>query len=165
MNKLLQKLKPDLMAKDIYAIDFTRLKERGINALLIDIDDTLIPRTVNDIAPQVFEWVVSRKEEGFKLCLTSNSRHPLRVKYFGEALRIPFISLGLKPLPFAFQRSLQILNAKPEEAAMIGDQLFMDILGANLVNIYSIFVKYATPETFFVRQWMRKTEEWVLERV
>lgn len=164
MNKFWQKLKPDLIAKDIHTIDFAKLKSQGIKALLIDIDDTLIPRTVNDIAPQVFEWVVARKEEGFKLCLTSNSRHPLRVKYFGEALGIPFVSLGFKPLPFAFQRSLQILNAKPEEAAMIGDQLFMDILGANLVNIYTIFVKYATPETFFLRQWMRWAEEWVLER-
>jgi HAD superfamily phosphatase (TIGR01668 family) len=157
--------KPKLIAKDIYNIDFEKLKSQGINALLVDIDDTLMPRHVNDISPQVFEWVVARKEEGFKLCLTSNSYHPLKVKYFGETLGVPAISLGLKPLPFAFKRSLIALNAKPENSAMIGDQLFMDILGANLLKIYTIYVKYVTPEGFFLRKWMRQMEEWILKKI
>ncbi len=168
MNEYWEKFKnlfkPDLIAKDIYDVDFAKLKKQGINALLLDIDDTLIPRGVNDISPQVFEWIVARKEEGFKLCLTSNSYHPLRVKYFGDTLGIPAISLGFKPFPFAFRNSLKALNAKPENTAMIGDQLFMDILGANLLNIYTIHVKYVTPEGFFLRRWMRIAEEWVLER-
>jgi HAD superfamily phosphatase (TIGR01668 family) len=157
--------KPKLIARDIYNIDFGKLKAKGINALLVDIDDTLMPRHVTDISPQVFEWIVARKEEGFKICLTSNSYHPLRIKYFGETLGAPAISLGLKPLPLAFWRSLRELNARPEEAAMIGDQIFMDILGANLLNIYSIYVKHMTPEVFFLRKWMRRAEEWVLKRI
>lgn len=157
-------LKPNEIVLDIHSIDFEKLKSRGINSLILDIDDTLLPRYVNDISPQVFEWVVARKEEGFKLCLTSNSRHPMRVKYIGETLELPAMALGLKPLPFAFQRSLKILGASPEEAAMIGDQLFMDILGANLVNIYTIYVKHLTPETFFPRKLMRWAEEWILNK-
>ena len=169
MNEYWEKFKnlfrPNLIAKDIYNIDFGKVRSRGINALLLDIDDTLIPRGVNDVSPQVFEWIVARKEEGFKLCLTSNSYHPLRVKYFGETLGIPAISLGLKPLPFAFRRSLKTLNARPENTAMIGDQLFMDILGANLQGLYTIHIKYVTPEGFFLRRWMRMAEEWVLKRI
>ena len=157
-------LKPDLIVSKIQDIDFNQLKSQGITALLLDIDDTLIPRQVNDVAPQVLEWVVARKEEGFKLCLTSNSRHPLRVNNIGEALHLPAMSLGFKPLPFAFWRSLKTLDVKPEEAAMIGDQLFMDILGANMVGIYSIFVKHLSQETFPPRQWMRTAENWVLDK-
>jgi len=165
LNALQKLLKPRQSVKDIHEINFTRLKAQGIKALILDIDDTLMPRTTNDITPQVFEWVVARKEEGFKLCLASNSRHPVRVKYIGKTLDVPAMSLGFKPLPFAFLRSLKALDAKPEEAAMIGDQLFMDILGANLVKIYSIYVKHLTPETFLPRIWMRQAEEWVLNRV
>jgi len=157
--------KPNQIVKDIHEIDFIALKNKGINALILDLDETLIPRGVNEVSPQVFEWVVSRKEEGFKLCLTSNSRHPLRVKYIGETLEVPAMSLGLKPLPFAFWKSLKILNVAPENAVMIGDQLFMDILGANLVNIYSIYVKPITPETFLPRIWMRKLEDWILKNI
>lgn len=165
MNEFWKIFKPNEIVKDIHEIDFVKLKNHGINALILDIDDTLIPRGVNDISPQVFEWVVTRKEEGFKLCLTSNSRHPLRVKYIGETLELPALPLGFKPLPFAFWRSLKILNAKPEETAMIGDQLFMDILGANLLKIYSIYVKHLGKETFLPRMWMRWAEEWVLKMI
>jgi HAD superfamily phosphatase (TIGR01668 family) len=156
-------LKPDQIVKNIHEIDFADLKRKGIHALILDIDDTLLPRHSNDVSLPVFEWVVARKEEGFKLCLTSNSRHPARVKYIGEALDLPAMSLGFKPLPFAFWRSLKVLNAKAEECAMIGDQLFMDILGANLAKIYSIFVRPLSEETFLPRKWMRQAEDWVLK--
>lgn len=167
MNELWEQIKkllrPSQIVRDIYQIDFRQLKARGIRALILDIDDTLIPREVNDLYPKVFEWVETRKEEGFRLCLTSNSRHPLRVKYFSEALGLPAMHFSLKPLPFAFRRSLEILNAKPEEAAMIGDQLFMDILGANLLKIYSIYIDHGKPETFLPRIWMRDVERWLVK--
>ena len=111
-EKFKQLFKPKLIARDIYNIDFGKLKANGIDALLVDIDDTLLPRHVTDISPQVFEWIVARKEEGFKICLTSNSYHPLRVKYFGETLGVPAMPLSLKPFPFAFRRSLKEINAR-----------------------------------------------------
>jgi HAD superfamily phosphatase (TIGR01668 family) len=161
--KIKSLLRPKQVVRNIHEIDFHKLKAGGIRALILDIDDTLIPREVNDVYPLVFEWVQSRKEEGFRLCLTSNSRHPLRVKYFSEALGIPAIHFSLKPLPFAFWRSLEILKAKPEETAMIGDQLFMDILGANSLNIYSIYIDHGKPETFLPRIWMRDLERWLIK--
>ena len=165
MSGFWEMLRPKQIVKDIYEIDFKKIKNLGITALILDIDDTLIPRNVHDVSPQVFEWIATRKEEGFKLCLTSNSRHPLRVKYIGDTLTLPAMHLGFKPLPFAFWKSLKTLDTKPENTAMIGDQLFMDILGANLVNIYSIYVKHLTQETFLPRKWMRLTEDWVLKRI
>lgn len=164
-EKIKALLRPKEIVKNIHEIDFASLREKGIRALILDIDDTLIPREVNDIYPQVFEWVMARKEEGFRLCLTSNSRHPLRVKYIGQTLNLPASPLSFKPLPFAFWKSLEILHAKPEESAMIGDQLFMDILGANLVKIYSIFINHGKEETFLPRKWMRRAESWVLSKL
>ncbi|MFH1386859.1 MAG: YqeG family HAD IIIA-type phosphatase [bacterium] len=165
LNKIKEWLTPREIVRDIYEINFASLKKKGIKALILDIDDTLIPREVNDIYPKLFEWVVSRKEEGFKLCLSSNSRHPLRVKYFGEALGIPYMHLSFKPLPSAFHKSLELLRSKPEETAMIGDQLFMDILGANFLNIYSIFINHKKEESMLIRQWMRQAEQWVLSKL
>ncbi|OGC35488.1 hypothetical protein A2311_04630 [candidate division WOR-1 bacterium RIFOXYB2_FULL_48_7] len=156
---------PKKVVRSIKEIDFAHLKSLGINSLILDIDDTLIPREVNDIYPDIFEWVVSRKQEGFKLCLTSNSRHPLRVNYIGQTLGIPALHLSFKPLPMAFHRSLKILQASPAETAMIGDQLFMDVLGANLANIYSIFVDHGKPESIWLRQLMRQAEQWVLTKL
>jgi len=162
-DKIRAYLRPTKIVNNIYEINFDHLRDLGIKALILDIDDTLIPRRVNDIYPQVFEWVMARKEEGFKLCLTSNSRHPLRIKYISDTLKVPALALSFKPLPFAFWKSLKILGTNAEETAMIGDQLFMDILGGNIVKIYTVFVKHLTPETFPPRIWMRRAEEWVLE--
>ena len=158
-------LRPNQIVGDIKEIDFIKLKARGIKALLLDIDDTLIPSKVNDVYPSVFEWVMARKEEGFRLCLTSNNRHPMRVKYIGDTLGIPAIHLSFKPLPFAFWRSMELLKAKPAETAMLGDQLFMDILGANLLKIYSIFIQHKIEEELVIRKWMRQAEEWTLAKL
>jgi HAD superfamily phosphatase (TIGR01668 family) len=169
LNEYWEKIKalfrPKEIVKDINSIDFKQLRARGIRALILDLDDTLIPKEVNDVRPAVFEWVVTRKEEGFKLCLTSNSRHPVRVQYIGETLGVPSIFMGFKPLPFAFWKSLEIMGAKPEETAMIGDQLFMDTLGANVLNIYSIFIDHKKEEAMLVRKWMRQAEQWLLSKL
>lgn len=165
MNAWLRPLKPDQIVNNVQEIDFAGLKQAGVNALILDIDDTLIPRRMNDVTPEVLDWVNQRKADGFKLFLASNSRFPARVNYFSETLEVPAAGLGLKPLPFAFRRALKTLGAAPAEAAMIGDQLFMDILGANLLGIRTIFVKHLTPETFLPRIWMRQAEKWVLERL
>ncbi len=165
MNRLLQPLKPDEIVNSIHEIDFARLKKGLVQALILDIDDTLIPRNVNEVTPEVFEWVAERKAEGFKLFFASNSRHPERVKYIGRTLEVPTASLSFKPLPFGFMRALSNLGVEAKNAAMIGDQLFMDILGANLLGIYSIYTKHLTPETFPPRIWMRQAEAWILSKI
>jgi HAD superfamily phosphatase (TIGR01668 family) len=158
-------IKPKQIVDNINEVDFKKLRQMGIKALILDIDDTLLPRQSNDITPELFSWVMARKAEGFKLCLTSNSRHPARVEYIGQTLGLPAMAFGFKPLPFAFWQSLKILNTTAQETTMIGDQLFMDILGANLVGIHTIFVRHLTPETFLPRIWMRQAEEWALKRI
>jgi HAD superfamily phosphatase (TIGR01668 family) len=164
MKKLSKLLKPKEFAPSLFGLDFTRLKEQGLKYIILDIDDTLIPREVNEVYPQVLEFIEELKSLGFKICLTSNSRHPLRVQYIGKTLGLPFSSLSLKPLPFAFDRALEVLGAKPEETMVVGDQLFTDILGGNLRNLYTIFVAPMSKEVFFLRQWMRWIEEWLITR-
>jgi len=165
LNKIKELLRPGQVVKEIGEINFAALKAKGIKALILDIDDTLLPREVNDISPQLFEWVINLKEQGFRLCLTSNSRHPMRVKYIGDTLGVPAISFVFNPLPFDFIKSLEIIGSRPAETAMVGDQLFMDILGANLQQIYSIFIDHQKAETIWPRIWMRQAEQWVLARL
>jgi HAD superfamily phosphatase (TIGR01668 family) len=155
---------PGEIVPSLREINFDRLKAGGIRGLILDIDDTLLPRNVNDIYPEVFEWVMARKEEGFRLCLISNNRHPLRVRSIGETLNLPALSMAFKPLPFAFWKALEFLATRPAETVMIGDQLFMDILGGNLIGLHTIFVKPLTEDTLLPRKWMRRAEKWILNQ-
>ena len=140
MNRSLRLLKPSQIFGDIHEIDFSSLKQKGITALILDIDDTLIPRTENEVTPDVFEWVAERKAEGFKLFFASNSRHPQRVQYIGQVLEVPAASLSFKPLPFGFWRALKVLGVKPNEAAMIGDSLKSDIKPSHAAGMKSILI-------------------------
>ena len=157
-------LRPNEFADSLFKINFERLYKTGFRAIILDIDDTLVPKHVNEIYPAVIDFIESLKSIGFKICLTSNNRHPLRVEYIGKNLGLPFSSLSLKPLPMAFDKALATLDAKPEETLVIGDQLFTDILGGNIKKLYTIFVEPMTKETFFLRQWMRGIEEWLISR-
>lgn len=143
----------------ICEINLDRLKSEGREALIIDLDETLIPKDLEKFPPEILLWIRSAKEKGFKICITSNSFRKNRVKRLAQILSLPFLALALKPLPKAFKTALSTLGSSKENTVMIGDQLFTDILGANLYGIKSIFVKPLTPEKFILRKWMRNLEE------
>jgi HAD superfamily phosphatase (TIGR01668 family) len=155
--------RPKEYASSIYELDLSRLKNQGIRGLLVDLDETLIPREINRVSPQAFTWISKAKEVGFKICLTSNSRHPSRVEYLAKTLNVPFIALAMKPFPWAFKRSLDLLDAPPSRVAVIGDQLFTDILGGNWYGMYTVLVNPLTPETFWGRKILRWIEAVVLD--
>ncbi len=47
-------------------------------------------------------------------------------------------------MPRIFQVALDKMNANPDETAMVGDTLQADVLGANLIGIYSIWITRRT---------------------
>ncbi|HTY13836.1 MAG TPA: YqeG family HAD IIIA-type phosphatase [Candidatus Omnitrophota bacterium] len=157
--------RPKEYLESVYSIDFDRLKAKGIKAVIMDMDETLLPREMLDITPVLFSFIQDLRDRGFNLCLVSNSVHQERVDYVSRTLKLPSITMAAKPFPFAFDKALRLLGARRDQAVIIGDQLFMDIFGGNLAGIYTILVKPMTPEKFWLRQWMRKAEGYVLEKL
>ncbi len=165
MDWNLEIFRPKEYLESVYSIDFDRLKEKGITAIIMDMDETLLPREMLDITPVLFSFIQDLREKGFNICLVSNSMHPERVDYVSKTLKLPSITMAAKPFPFAFDKALKLLNAKRKDAVIIGDQLFMDVLGGTLAGIYTILVRPMTSEKFWLRQWMRRAEEFVLEKL
>ncbi|MFA5843370.1 MAG: YqeG family HAD IIIA-type phosphatase [Coriobacteriia bacterium] len=127
-------LSPDLYYASVHAIDLDVLAAAGVSALLVDLDNTLLPRDTNIVSDDAKAWAAAVAERGFRLCLVSNNWHD-RVKTVADGLGCALVDKALKPLPFAFRKALRILGARPNEAAVIGDQLFTDILGGSLVGV------------------------------
>ena len=50
-------------------------------------------------------------------------------------------SSAKKPLPTGFRRACKRLGIKPEQAAVVGDQLFTDMLGGNLLGAYTVLTE------------------------
>ena len=73
------------------------------------------------------------------MTVLSNSKEK-RVKPFAQKINLEYISLGLKPLPFGYLRAMKRYSLKRKNTAIVGDQIFTDILGGNLVGIKTVLL-------------------------
>lgn len=132
-------LRPDLYYRSVPDIDLAELKQRGVRALLIDLDNTLVLRNTIEAAPPVRAWIGDAVAQGFKVCIVSNNWHE-RVQGAAETLGVPIVGKATKPLPGGFRRALRLLGADSKEAATIGDQVFTDVLGGSLAGALTVLV-------------------------
>ncbi len=135
--------RPNLYVVALEDIDLDALAEARIKGLLIDRDKTLTAWCSREVSPAKRQWVEAAKER-FSLCIVSNTIFYKGVGAVAEDLGISVVcgwGLGRKPLPGAIRAALRQINVEPREAAIIGDQLFADILGGNLLGLYTILVE------------------------
>ena len=78
-------------------------------------------------------------EGGISLIITSNAK-AANVAGFANTVGLPFYALCKKPLPFKIRKIIRNAGVKNTQAAIVGDQLFTDILCAKLANIRSVLV-------------------------
>jgi uncharacterized protein len=138
-------LLPSIQIESVLELNVKRLQELNINYLLLDVDCTLKRYREKDVRPEVAGWLESLKVGGIKSCIFSNGREG-RIKTFAEKLDLPYVSKALKPLPFKVALALNKMQARPEQSAIVGDQLFADILAGRLAGIKSVLVKPLHPE-------------------
>lgn len=132
-------LVPDLFVKSIYDIDCVSLQHRGIKSIITDLDNTLVEADRPDATPELVEWLDRLQAMGFRVIIVSNNKKT-RVSKFARPLKIPYIYDAKKPFHTPFRRALEHLETLPEQTAVIGDQLFTDVLGGNRVGLYTILV-------------------------
>ncbi len=152
----------------VFEIDYGELWRKGIRSLILDLDNTLCPWRATSLNGKTEELLSSLKGKGFSLCILSNGRLDRRhgILREMEQLGIPVIFPARKPLPFGFRKALKTLGVRKGEAAVIGDQLLTDILGGNLLGIYTILVEPVSPhEHPFTRLVSRKLEKLLGRRV
>jgi HAD superfamily phosphatase (TIGR01668 family) len=132
-------LTPDLYLRSVREIDLDALRARGVDTLLLDLDNTLLPRDRRDIPADIVEWSAALKASGFTVCLVSNNWHE-RVHSVAQELGFSLVAKAVKPLPFAFMRALTLVGSTRKRSAIVGDQLFTDVLGGKLLGIMTIMV-------------------------
>lgn len=137
------------------------LKAQGITTVIFDIDNTLVPYFVKTPPKKVLDLFKKLKAEGLKIAVLSNSK-PARSKFFLTGLEIPYEAKAKKPLPTGLNRLLKRLDLSPKECAVVGDQIFTDVLLANLSGAYSILVKKAHKKDELITAVKRPLEKIVL---
>lgn len=141
---------PKLYIQGFGDLDIPALKAKGIDGLVLDIDNTLVPYHVPSPTPEVKAFVAELKANGIDAVIASNNTGE-RVTRFATELGIFAIHKAKKPLPGGLLRCAKTMGVKRKNTAVIGDQVFTDVLGANLCGMYSILVVPLPSEenTFF----------------
>jgi len=161
---MINKLYPDLQVASLTDIPLASLQARQIKALILDLDNTITEWNSNTVHKQVGEWFQNRKQAGFRACILSNNKEQ-RCLAVAKHLDIPFIFKAKKPRRAAFYRAMEIMQVKPEETAVIGDQIFTDVLGGNRAGLYTILVTPLARKEFFGTKISRAMEKMVLKRL
>ena len=118
--------------------EYLRAQNRSL--LMLDFDNTMLPYTSKIPTPELLRWIDGMKQAGIRLCVVSNSKKN-KAKSFCEARNIACITHSKKPFRRGIRQCLARFDARPEEAALAGDQIFTDVLGANRSGTLSILVK------------------------
>ena len=132
-------LTPDLYLSSVCDIDLDALKARGVDTLLMDLDNTLLPRDSSLVPDDIVSWAAELSRRGFRVCLVSNNWHE-RVRVVASELGFSLVAKAVKPLPFAFLQALKLMDSSRKRATIVGDQLFTDVLGGKLLGIMTIMV-------------------------
>ena len=137
---MIRLLYPGQYVESVFQIDFCGLYDRGVRGLIFDIDNTLVPHGA-DSTPEVDALFARLKEMGFR-CLMLSNNGPDRIRRFLRNIDADFIDNSGKPRRRAGKAALCRLGLPKEQTVLIGDQVFTDILCANLTGIPSILVRY-----------------------
>ena len=149
--------RPNIKLDRVTDITVDILNRYGINSLILDVDNTLSTHHGQVLTKGLAEWLSLMKENGIKMTVLSNSTAK-RLEPFAKKIGLDYISLGLKPLPFGYLRALKRLGSRKKETAIVGDQIFTDVLGGNAVGINTILLTPIKPETSLRFRMKRRVE-------
>ena len=164
VSAFMELLYPQQHLDSIYELDAAALRARGIRGIIADMDNTLVPWNDRAVYPKLASWLAQLKEKGFRLCIVSNNSRE-RGGQLALDLDIPAIWYAIKPRRRAFRKALRMMELTPQETAVIGDQIFTDVLGGNRLGLYTILVTPITDKEFIWTRLMRRLERYVLRRL
>lgn len=160
----MQNLIPDLYVDKVSDISIKFLLKLGIEGLIIDLDNTITAWNSPELKEEICMWFNNLKANKIKTCIASNNKKA-RVYCVSNNLGIPAIPKAGKPRSRAFLQAMQVLKTKPCSTAVVGDQIFTDVLGGKRLGLYTILVKPIDSKEFIGTRLMRQLEKIILRKI
>ena len=154
----MDKFIPDMYQKSIYHIDYDKLQDNGIKCLLIDLDNTCVPYKDKEPNKKLIDLFETLKDMDFKIIIFSNALKG-RIKPFKDVLNVDCLARANKPYKKNFLKVIKLFNYDLSEVAIIGDQLYTDILGGNKFGIKTILVNPMSSDDMFITRFIYRTLE------
>ena len=126
------------------------LRARGISFLMLDFDNTIVPYTTDVPTEKMLAWLEKMKASKVKIAIVSNSKNTRLIR-FCETYGLDYIRKAYKPRPKGLKECMARFHFLPEESALVGDQIFTDIVAANLAGVTPILVDAIHNHTFWLK--------------
>ena len=132
-------LMPDMMPDHFYDVTPETVKSFGAEALICDIDNTLV--TYDDPVPteQVLKWIGDMNEAGIKVSFVSNNDRE-RVELFNRDLGFVAYAKSGKPFIKNLKAACNDLGLDKSKVILLGDQLLTDCAAAKRFGIKAFIV-------------------------
>ena len=139
-------LTPDWLATTTLAhLPLDPLLERGIRALVLDVDRTILPRHQGTVPPVAEQWLRHAANQ-MPIHLLSNNPSRRRIGSVAENLGLPYTAAAGKPRRTALRRVLEELRLEPAQVALVGDRIFTDVLVGNRLGLFTVLVRPIDPQ-------------------
>ena len=141
---------PSIIVESVTDLTPDFLAEKGIELLMLDFDNTIVPYTTNDPTEEMAAWLRELTVSDIAVCIVSNSKRD-RVKVFCKAYGLDCITHAKKPFSKGIKECLAKYNIPASQCALAGDQIYTDVLGANCCGVNSILVKAIHNHNFWLK--------------
>ena len=143
-------LLPKVIAGSLTDLSPSFFHGKKIRLLMLDFDNTIVPYTTDIPTAQIQVWLETMMESDISICVVSNSKNE-RVQKFCQQYGLGCITHSRKPFSDGIRRCMEEYECVPESCALVGDQIFTDVLGANCAGIYSVLVKSIHNHNFWLK--------------
>ena len=149
-----------LASIDLLEVDW--LLEQGIRCVLIDRDNTCVPRDAKVAPPAVLDWIDRVHAADIPTCVVSNNFHSRQVERSARELGSEVVHHAMKPAPFAVRAALRKMGVTADEAILIGDQVYTDVVAGNLAGVRTVLVRPQSTTDLWYTHIMRIGERLLL---
>ena len=157
-------LYPNEYFDKIEKITIEYLQKNKIKALILDMDNTLI-NYKKEMPEKIYKWAKELKGQGVKLIIVSNSNKKDKLEKISNLLGIKYIIFAKKPLKSGLMKAKKILGEESKNIAVVGDQIFTDIIGGNRCKMHTILVDQIEEKDFWYTAWKRPIENKIKEKI
>ena len=157
-------LYPDLFVNSLLDIPLATLREKQIQAFILDLDNTVTEWNSHILKEEVSRWFERIRAEGFQACILSNNGEE-RVIKIARLLDIPYVYRARKPRRSGFLKALARMGVNASQTAVVGDQIFTEIWGGNRAGLYTILVEPLAWREFMGTKISRMLEYFVLRKI
>lgn len=154
--------KPTMYKKNVFEINYDKLKKLGIKCLVFDLDNTL-GLIDEKKCPDNTKKLITELQKDFLVLIISNNTKKRIAPYLDE-LGVEGVANSLKPSTLGLRRIIRKYKLKKSEIVMIGDQLVTDILSGNRFKIMTILVDPLGKKDLKITGLNRKIEARIIKK-